>query len=725
MYSERRIQEKIEAIAASTGWQPEYHTQSQIDSFNSHVKSMQRFDAKGREFQSREFDEAEREWLTNEYNLCACNYRYWSEHYAYIKDSQNEIRRYERRHAQEVMLRLWADRELQGLGIEQLYLKGRQQGVSTETELAITHRVNFGFGVNAVVASNDADQAERMSGMMQLAYNEQPFWMQAPPTSDRAGSLMAFGGNATRLSIYTGRNINGIARGDTPTVIHLSEVSSWPNPREIIENSLFKAVHPSPRVFMILESTGNGNTGWWADSWRWAKENFGSGGSRLQPVFFPWFLASDLFPTPTWLREHPLPADWLQQPLTERMRIKCAAYVRSTPLMRELLGESWALPDTQAWFWEFNYLEHAAKRNAKGWLQEMACDDFEALQPKKDLVFDLTPIEDQYARRRQPTVWGITGEQVLEKHHPQDSEVDWEQERFRVSYPGTVSDITGSHSKDLVWEFVPLLVPRDAEGQPNLLDRAFDPNGKLLVFEWPEEGYDYSIGNDTASGGSGDNTTICVNRRSRTGRDPDVQVAEFASNLVSSAEAHAFMLAVAALYSQELTAYAEPLVATEQVRGPGDNVQLQMKMHGYKRFYKFSRLDGKRPKADKRKSKKEGWYSFTWSRNFMLDIFKHAVENGWYELNSPFLLRGDIPSFQIDQTAGGKVRYDHASGKHDDRIFAAAIAYIIANDTESMSKRVERKFKPDDEQEVEVDRSYPLTNAVTWEQVGEGFDATT
>jgi hypothetical protein len=715
MYSRRRINERIEALSEKTSWLPEYHVQSEIDSFNKHVQSLQEFDAKGNQHQKREFNHDELKWIENEFNLCASDYQYWSANYAYI-NAKGDITRFKRRYSQEMLLQLWGEREEAGLGIEQIVLKARQQGISTEVELAITHRVNFGFGVIAAVASSETDQAERMSGMMTLAYNEMPYWMQAPPTSNRAGSLFAFAGNNTRLSIYTGRAVAGLARGDTPTVIHLSEVSDWPNPKALIENSLFKAVHPSPRVFMVLESTGNGNVGWFPDQWNWATENFESGGSRLQPVFFPWFLAIDLFPTETWLREHPVPPNFVILPETERMMDKCAAYVHMTPMMRRFLGDSWQLPTHQAWFWQMNYLEHGAKHNKKGWLQEMCCDDVEALQPKKDLVFDSDSIESQWTNREPYTVWSIVGEQILEKHHPIDAEVDFDTERFRVSFPGVVHTVAGKEDKDLVWEFIPLNNPS------NPFDRNWSSDCKVLIFRWPEEGYDYSIGVDTAAGGSGDDTCICVNRRSPTGREPDCQVAEFASNQVSSAEAHAYVLALCALYSAEgCGGYPEPLVAVEQVRGPGDNVQLQMKMHGYRRFYQFARMDGKNPKHDKQKSHKQGWYTWTWSRQFMLDIYKHAVENGWYKLNSPYLLRSEIPSFEIDQTATGKVRYDHASGKMDNRIFGSAIAYIIVNDTESMSKRVERKFERDDERLPQINMEMPQSLGVMYSQIAEDF----
>ena len=690
---------------------PEYHNLSQIESFESHFKEL------GRKAETGNYDLEtmlgfdELSWIDNEYRICAADYRYWSENYAFI-NANGKIVRFKRRKTQQMMVEMWAERNEAQLAIEQQYLKARQQGVSTEVEVAITHLVNFGIGVKAAVASYDGDACERMGGMMQLCYNEQPSWMRANPTSDRAGSLMAFAGNNTRLTMYSGRKASGIARGDTPTVIHISEVSIFPKADEIIENSLFQSVHPTPETFMILESTGNGNTNWWAKTWYSSRDFWASGGARLQPVFFPWFLADDIFPTETWRRDHPVPGGWQPLSETERMKMKAAAYVHQTPLLRRHMGEDWRMPNWQTYFWEQKLLEYRRKDNENGWYQEMPMDDIEALRPEKELYFSLIENEKQDEYRSNYSCWAITGEQIQEKYHPDTLAIDYEKERFKVTYDGHIHDLRGRGNKTFEWEFVPLKQPVERGAE------LFNANNMLLVFAWPEEGYDYSIGVDNSGGTKQDNSIIYVNRHSLKGNEPDVICASFASNTINPANMHTYGMAIAALYKVDGMPKGEPLVGIEQVYGMGDVMQTQMLGMGYKRMYQFSRLDGKNPEKDKKHSRKFGWYTHEWSRNFMLSLTKNAYENHWLKANDPFLIKQEIPGFQADQTESGKTKFSAEDGKKDDRVMALCIAFTIMNDTESMTRRVEKPFE-EEESKAETDYSMPIGYNLPYNTIAE------
>jgi len=711
VFSQQMAYAKLESVSARTGWIPEYHTLSQIESFHSHfVELGKKADGHGKDLEDLlGFDEMK--FIDNEYRICAADYRYWSENYAWI-NANGKIVRYQPRATQKMLLELWAERNEASLAIEQQVMKARQQGLSTAVELAITYLVNFGIGVKAAIASYDSDACERMGGMMQLAYNEMPSWMRANPTSDRAGSLMAFAGNNTRLTLYSGKKASGIARGDTPSVIHISEVSVFPKADEIIENSLFQSVHPTPNTFMILESTGNGNTNWWAKTWYSSRDFWASGGARLQPIFFPWFLADDLFPTITWRKEHPVPGGWMPLPETQRMMDKGASYVHQTPLLRRFMGDAWRMPNWQSYFWEQKLLEYRRKDNENGWLQEMPCDDIDGLRPEKELYFSLSENEKQDNSRETYSAWAIVGEQIPEKLHPDPYDINYDRERFKITYDGHVHDLRGRSNKTFEWEFVPLKQPQERGVE------LFNGNNKLLIYQWPEEGYDYGIGVDNSGGTKQDNSILCVVRHCLIRNEPDEVCAMFASNTINPAMMHTYGLALAALYKVDGLPYGEPLVAIEQVYGMGDVMQTQMIGMGYKRFYKFSRLDGLNPNKDKKRSKKLGWYTYDWSRNFMLSLYKNAVENHWLKLNDPFLIKQEIPSFQADQTEGGKTKFEHEQGKKDDRIFASGIAFTILNDTESMTRRLEKPFEEEDVK-AETNYAFPVGYNVSYDELSQ------
>lgn len=691
MYCTQKILMRLEASKKILGWVPERHSIDDVENFSQRMKKLEYTDPNHPSVVRivRDPTPAERRFIRNEIQMCACDADYWLTRYAYLRSETNTIQRFRWRIPQQAAFSVIQEMEAANRSVEIQWLKGRQLGVSTILELLITHRNLFGYGISAVIASNDKDKSEKMGGMMFLAVDQCPWWLKPTEDQRKTGKFISFL-NQCSISIQSGNQMSGIARGSTPTCIHLSEIADYPDPGDLIEASLFRAVHPSPKVFMHLESTGNSNVGWWAETWRFNKANWHRGMARLRPVFLPWYMGVDIYPMPTWLHDHAIPNGWRPMDETTAHINKCNAYTRNTPLLSKLLGEKWTLPVKQAWFWEVNYLEHKAKRIEKKWLQEMPADDYEALQSRQEKIFPYEVLTRMEAEREKVyDIYAVVGEGIEDKFYPMDTDIDYELPRIPLSWTG--------RGRTYRWYLLPLKI-QDVENTD-----AGKWNTKLFVYKYPEPGRKYSVGIDTAGGGGADRTVFSVDEVNE-GVLPDEQAAELASDQISAAESYAFAMALCSWYD----AY---MIACEQIRKPGDICQLQMKQMGWpnSRVHSFVRYDGK--KIQKGKATKKGWYTTGWSRPLLLSMFIAAIENGWYVANSKFLVE-ECDNFEARYTESGITKMEHQQGKHDDRLFSAAISYFIAHDLNLMIERSKKRYAAPSQRLPELVTGECVMNAV-------------
>ena len=690
MYHPDVVAARLDVATEQIGWRPVYHTVEEVDMVNRRLEKIAERDESGSPTgkTTRPFTEQEKWWIRNERMLCACDAQYWITRYAYFKDRENFIQRFKPEVAQQIYFNVIAALEKRRAAIQLIILKARQLGMSTITELLVTHRILFSHGVNAVIASSAQQQTRKMQGMIFLAYDNLPYWL-APKFTSRVESdkgQLLFGGIASGVDFQHGSQTTGIARGSTPTIIHLSEVASYPNAADLIEASLFRAVHESPGVFMVLESTAEGDIGWWHDTWQSSVRGWHKGEARLCPLFLPWYAATDNYPTETWLRTRPIPSRFEREmlPETRAMRSKSQLFVHSSEILREVLGHEWAMPLKQAWYWEVEFKQAREKGKEKLWYQEMPCDPKECFQGSYDSVFgnDLL-MELHNNRKKDYDVYGLSGHGIEEKFEPDFDDMEREPNgdlamRKIVRYDSNKGDA-------FTWQMIPLRREIIEDGEDDDPDQAeMQADGKLLIFNHPEPGYDYTLGVDTGGGVGGDSTAIAVWRKGVRGM-PDVQAAEFASAYVSHVESYAFVMVIAAYYGMHMRDQhpREPLVSIEQIAAVGDTVQPQMRLMGYGRFFLFHQYDTR--KIQPKKSTKMGWRTFGWSRAVLIDGFVHSVKNAWATIHSPFLLR-EMKQFEV-HIKGGKEKMEHADGDHDDRIFSSAIAIFTSHDMEAMVER--------------------------------------
>lgn len=684
MYSEKIIEQAIKDFRDREGWEPVRHTLSEVQEFKAYIASITQQQTNTRNSYiavikrlTEKRQKQIRRFIENEQVMCSLDSGYFETRYAYICDEKGEIFKFKNRQAQEVFDQVIAGFEAGLVSIEILLLKARQLGMSTKTALKFIHRLLFRGHTQAVMASVQAEKSELIARILNICYENCPWWLIPRRTTERVGKMMGFD-NGSILSIQSGMQPTGIAQGWTPTNIHISEIGDIPNPQKVIEEGLLKATHSSRNLFLVFEGTGNGNTGWLADKWRASKEGWPRGASRLFPMFISWPLASDIYPEPDWLVKFPVPEGWQPAKETRKHVQRCQMYIRNTDYLSRVCGPNWTMPRHQQWFWEFNYLEACKSHTQKIWLSQMPADDYEALTGKNDSIFEPDVIElCSEVRKREFTAYAITGDSIDDGFEPDESQIDYNLPRIIITWE--------SHrGQKFEWTMIPLL-PFDETQERLALD-------KLIVWHEPEQGRNYSIGIDTADGlnkEDEDRSVLCVTRNGK-GENQDEQVAELCSQRINPPQMVGFAACVAAWYGLHCADPRGVKFCIEQRERPGDDCQLQLKLMGFNFHHIMMRYDGKNIKEGD--GQLQGWYASNWSVPFLMNRFVDAVNNQWYKPNSPWLIK-ELENLERKIVAG-KTKIEHQTGKKDDRVRASAHSYITRHHLDVLAERSQKRYAP-------------------------------
>jgi len=693
MYSKKIIEQRINFFASIEGWEPIRHTLGQVQEFSEYMKKITTTTSNSKNtyvtisenLTEKRIQEIQR-WILNEKILCALDYGYWRDNYAYVVDEGGQVRKFKNRRSQDVFDSVVADLEEKQAGIQIICLKARQIGATTLVALMFIHRMLFISNTLAVMASVQKEKSDEIKVKLDTAYNMCPGWLV--PTEKTKKEF----DNGSRLSIESGMQPKGIAQGKTPNLIHISEIGLIPNPHNVIEEGLLPATHSNKNLFMVFEGTGSGNVGWFPDFWKDAKKNWPLGLARMCPIFISWPLATDLYPQADWVRANPVPAGFYEKRLdaTKAHITRCESYIRNTPYLAKVVGSSYRVPIEQQWFWEFEYRQARERHSLQQHAARLPADDFEALTGIHDSIFDQETImeleEDIYvvrgdgskARKYPVQAYAVKGHSIEEDLYPQDDDprIDNSLERIHLTWKS-------NRNEQYDWELIPLLPP-DEEIESETFDI-------LLVFEPPQRGGIYSCGVDTAHGlGKEDEDRFCGSMtRVSTGSGCDFQAAEFTSNRLSPSQAVPILAAMATWYGQVSRHYRGVKFSIEQVEGPGDTCQNQLKIMGFSHHATPGRLDGKKIKDENRH--REGWYSNKTTVPILMDRFVEAVNGGWYVPASKWLIE-ELKTLERHTKDGGRDVMTHQKNKHDDRVRAAAMSYLNLHTYDDLAARAQRRY---------------------------------
>lgn len=658
---ERVIKEKHNL---SRLWTLKPPSNGEREEMSNHFDSL--LDSKG--YLIRDFTKEERLWILLESTLCKLDFLYFSSHYGKIEDWSAKVVLFSPNIAQQIILDVMAVNEELGWALMFMFLKARQLGVTTLFQMILAQRAFFWRNVGAYTGSAEEKKSRAMIGKLEFIWNNLPWWLRPRQTAAQAGDFIKFGDLNSSLWVQWGNQKQGIGRGATPTIAHLSELSTFEHPEELVDASLYRAMHENPFALLALESTANGIGNWWWKTWQYNTKQDAKGLAKYKPIFLPWYVGSDLYPTEWEYRRRPAPEGWTIPEYVEKHALAAKVYVRSTPILRKSLGDDWEMPLRQKWWYYLNYEEAREMKELHNLLQELPASADEAFQnsnPSVFLIETMTEVRTESNISIPLGIFQVSGDVIPFIYR--DQKVMGESiEASAVSQEG-----------NLLEKFE--LQPVETDGWPDS-----NPELKLYLWEWPQRGETYGIYCDPSEGVGQDSSVVGVIKKA-TPWHPDEQVAEWASNMVAPHDLWAFVYCLAHIFTvkNHRQEWVEPLVVVE-TNIVGDSVQTDMLKRGYGNFYRqadFTQIGetgqqfNKKPRAIKDRI---GWRTDRLNRPKMISLFRKLVRDGSFKVRSPYLVR-EMATLEYNLD---KARIEASEGQHDDRVMGPAMLLCAWYDPE-------------------------------------------
>lgn len=165
-----------------------------------------------------------------------------------------------------------------------IILKARQLGLSTAVGGLYYWWTSQRQAQKTLVMTHKSDSTQALFGMTQRFHQNCPDALK-PHTKYASKRELFFDQLDSSYMVATAGG-ESVARGETITAAHLSELAFWPesSAREIF-NGLMQAIPEERGSWCIIESTANGVTGPFYEMWQGAV----NGENGFYPLFIPWF----------------------------------------------------------------------------------------------------------------------------------------------------------------------------------------------------------------------------------------------------------------------------------------------------------------------------------------------------------------------------------------------------------------------------------------------------
>lgn len=212
------------------------------------------------------------------------DFAFWARTCAKIRTKQGDIKNLELNLVQKKLDDI-VKNQLATVGkVRVVILKARQQGLSTYVSNWLYWYLSQHKAKKGLVVAHVADSSRALFDLYKRTHAEMPDLMR-PSTKYSSRRELVFDGLDTGLIVATAGG-DSIARGETLTHAHLSEVAFWPKATAADNlNALSQAIPNTAETAVFIESTANGMSGPFYELWKGAVE----GTNGYVPFFSPWF----------------------------------------------------------------------------------------------------------------------------------------------------------------------------------------------------------------------------------------------------------------------------------------------------------------------------------------------------------------------------------------------------------------------------------------------------
>lgn len=212
------------------------------------------------------------------------DYKFYARNCVKIRTKKGEIQNLSLNIVQEKLDALVAKQLRETGRVRIVILKARQQGLSTYVHAWLYWFLSQHKAKKGVVVAHVADSTRALFDMYRRTHAEMPELMR-PATRYSSRKELKFAVLDSGIVVATAGG-DSIARGETLTHAHLSEVAFWPSATAAENlNALLQGVPNEDETAVFIESTANGMSGPFYEFWKGAVE----GTNGYEAFFSPWF----------------------------------------------------------------------------------------------------------------------------------------------------------------------------------------------------------------------------------------------------------------------------------------------------------------------------------------------------------------------------------------------------------------------------------------------------